>query len=63
MNAKDIILTKAELLREAIDITNDGPFSTEDLAKIVEANQSGIWSEPLTGDQLLSELEQWKNNG
>jgi hypothetical protein len=63
MNAKDIILTRAELLRETINITNDSPFSTDDLAKIIEADQTSIWSEPLTGEQLMEEINQWKNNG
>jgi hypothetical protein len=65
MNSKEITLSKMQLLREAIDKENKSPFSTDDLVKIVEADQSGTWSEPMTSEQLLNNLNSWTstNNG
>ena len=53
-------LTEQEL-HEVIDATNDSGFKTEDLVKIVMTEQAGVWSEPMTAEELIAEMETWKN--
>lgn len=59
MNTNEITLTESQLLRQAIAEENDTKFSTEDLALIVETEQYGVWSKPLTAQELISELNSW----
>jgi hypothetical protein len=51
-------LTEQEL-HDVIDATNDTEFTTEDLVKIVVTEQEGNWSEPMTAEDLLAEMDSW----
>ncbi len=51
-------LTEQEL-HEVIDATNDTGFATEDLVKIVVTEREGKWSEAMTADDLLAEMDSW----
>lgn len=53
-------LTEQEL-HEVIDATNDTGFKTEDLVKIVMTDRANEWSEPMTAEELIAEMESWKN--
>ena len=46
-------------LYETLDRTNDTGFMTEDLVKIVKTHQANEWSEPMTADELLAQMESW----
>lgn len=46
-------------LVEEIEKTNDTGFLSEDLARIVEADMSNCWSDPMTADELLAEMDSW----
>ena len=59
MKINEVTITNKQALIEAIDATNDTGFLTEDLVKIVEAEDHNVWSKPVTGDQMMSILESW----
>ena len=42
-----------------IDLDNTTGFKSEDLAKVVMTEQAGEWSEPMTADELMAEMESW----
>lgn len=58
MKINEVTITNAQALYEAIDATNDTGFLTEDLVKVVKAEDSA-WSKPVSGDQMMSILESW----
>lgn len=58
MKINEVTITNAQALFEAIDATNDTGFLTEDLVKVVNA-EDGAWSKPVSGDQMMSILESW----
>ena len=58
MKINEVTITNAQALFEAIDATNDTGFLTEDLVKVVKA-EDGAWSKPVSGDQMMSILESW----
>lgn len=47
-------------LFEAVDRTNDTGYLTEDLVKIIQADQTNEWSEPMDADDLSKLMESWK---
>lgn len=49
---------KHQQLVEAIEADNDTGFRSEDLARIVEQHESGEWSEPMTGEQVIAWLNE-----
>lgn len=52
-------VTRRQQLREDIAQHNDTGFLTEDLVRIAEAHESDCWSEPMTADELLAEMDSW----
>ena len=52
-------LTEQEI-KEMIDLDNTTGFKSEDLAKVVITEQAGQWSEPMTADELIAEMESWE---
>ncbi len=59
MKINEVTITKKQALTEAIAATNDTGFLTEDLVKIVEAEDKNAWSKPVSGDQMMNVLESW----
>jgi len=59
MKINEVTQPSDKTLFESIDATNDTGFLTEDLVKIVRTEQAGAWSEPMTADQLLEEMDSW----
>jgi hypothetical protein len=53
-------VASAPTLQETIARNNDTGFLTEDLVMIVEQEQSGEWSQPMTADELLAEMASWE---
>jgi hypothetical protein len=41
-----------QALFETVEKLNDTSISTDDLVKVVEAHDSNIWSQPMTGDEF-----------
>ena len=46
-------------LVEEIEKTNDTGFSSQDLARIVEADMTNCWSKPMTAEELMAEMDSW----
>jgi hypothetical protein len=59
MKITEVTKSATQALHEAIDQDNRTGFLTEDLVKIVEQDQSGAWSEPMSADDLLAEMDSW----
>ena len=59
MKINEVTITNKQALTEAIDATNDTGFLTEDLVKIVEAEEHGAWSKPVPADQFMKIVESW----
>lgn len=59
MKITEVTMTKKQALTESIARENDTGFLTEDLVNIVEAHESGMWSKPVSGDQMMRILESW----
>jgi hypothetical protein len=53
-------VASAPTLQETIARNNDTGFLTEDLVKIVEQDQSGAWSRPMTAEELEAEMASWE---
>jgi hypothetical protein len=50
-----------KVLFEQLNTVNDTGFLTEDLVKIARENQSGTWTEPVSADEFLAEMDSWEN--
>ena len=61
MRLFEVTQLNEEELFETLDRTNDTGYLTEDLVKIVQADQANEWSEPMTGDELTKLMESWRN--
>lgn len=59
MNIKEVTVTPAAVLAEAIGADNQTGFRTEDLVQIVQTAQAGQWSESMTMEELLAEMDSW----
>jgi len=59
MKINEVTISKKQALTEAIDATNDTGFLTEDLVKIVEAEEKNEWSKPVPADQLKATINSW----
>lgn len=60
MRLNEVAQLNEQELFDAIDATNDTGFSTEDLVKIVQTERAGQWSEPMTAEELLAEMDSWE---
>ena len=54
-------VTRRQKLREEVAKNNDTGFLNEDIVRIIEAHESDCWSEPMTADELLAEMDSWDN--
>lgn len=59
MKITEVTKTAKQALHESIDQDNSTGFLTEDLVRIVEQDQSGEWSKPMSADELLVEMDSW----
>lgn len=48
-----------QTLTEQFGLNNKTGFLTEDLVKIYRTHLADAWSEPMTADELLAEMDQW----
>lgn len=49
-----------EELFETVDRKNDTGYLTEDLVKVIKAEQTNEWSDPMSADDLSKLMESWK---
>ena len=56
MKITEVIEPSEQALFEALDAENDTGLDTSDLVKIVKS-QSGQWSKPMSGDEMIARLE------
>lgn len=61
MKITEVTCLSKQRLAEEIGRHNDTGFLTEDLVRIYETNESNCWSEPMTADELLAEMDAWDN--
>lgn len=59
MKITEVTKTNKQALTEAIDVENGTGFLTEDLVNIVEAHETGAWSKPVSGDEMMAIIESW----
>ena len=52
-------ITRRQQLREDIAKDNTTGFLTEDLVRIVEMHESDCWSDPMTADDIIAEMDAW----
>lgn len=63
MRIREITEPSDGLLFEQLDAENDTSISTEDLVRVVRQERSGIWSEPMSGDDLMEYLRKLADGG
>lgn len=61
MKITEVTKSSARALQESFAQDNKTGFLTEDLVRIAQAEQEGQWSEPMTADELLAEMDSWEN--
>lgn len=59
MHLNEVTQLNEEELHEVIDASNDTGFATEDLVKVVMTERAGEWSDPMTAEELLAEMDSW----
>ena len=59
MKITEVSRPSRKRIAEEIDKTNNTGFLTEDLVRIYETYTSECWSEPMTADELLAEMDSW----
>ena len=59
MKITEIARPSRRRIAEAIEQTNNTGFLTEDLVRIYETETSECWSEPMTADELIAEMDAW----
>jgi len=59
MKIKQVTRPSFNRLVEEIAKTNDTGFRSEDLARIVEAHAADCWSEPMTAEEFMAEMDAW----
>lgn len=59
MKINEVSQPSDKTLFESIDRTNGTGFLTEDLMKIYRTEKQNKWSEPMTADELLAEMDSW----
>lgn len=63
MRIREITEPSDVLLFEQLDADNDTSISTEDLVRVVRQERSGIWSEPMSGDDMMEYLRKLADGG
>lgn len=59
MRLNEVTHLNEQAIKELIELDNISEFNSEDLAKIVVTEQAGAWSEAMTADELLAEMDSW----
>lgn len=59
MKITEVARPSFKRLVEEIDKNNNTGFLSEDIARIIEADMSGCWSQPQTADELIAEMDAW----
>ena len=60
MRLNEVTKLNEQELTEMIELDNKSGFKTEDLVKIAITEQEGQWSEAMTADELLAEMDSWE---
>jgi hypothetical protein len=61
MKITEVTRLSRKRIIEEIAKENDTGFLAEDLARIMETHDADCWSEPMTADELLAEMDSWDN--
>lgn len=59
MRITEVMQPSNQTLTEQFGLNNKTGFLTEDLVKIYRTHLADAWSEPMTADELLAEMDQW----
>ena len=59
MKINEVSQLSDKTLFESISKNNNTGFLTEDLMKIYRTEKNNDWSEPMTADELLQEMDSW----
>lgn len=59
MKITEVTRISKQRLAEELDRNNYTGFQTEDLVLIYETATAECWSEPMTADELLAEMDAW----
>lgn len=59
MKITEVTRINRQRLAEEIAGQNNTGFLTEDLVRIYETATAECWSEPMTADELLAEMDSW----
>lgn len=60
MQIKEITQLSTRTLTETIKQNNATGYLTEDLVKVVREHKNDAWSEAMTADELLAEMDSWE---
>lgn len=61
MNTLDLIQNSEQELREYVEATNDTEFSDDDMMAIIKSSREA-GEGPLTGDQIIEEIQSMSNS-
>jgi len=56
MKITEVTQPSDQRLFEELDRDNDTGYDTADLVKVVRQHQSGVWSEPMTAEEVMAQL-------
>ncbi len=59
MKITEVTKPSDKKLFETLDRQNDTGFLTEDLVKIVREDEKSNWSDPMTFDEFMAEMDSW----
>lgn len=59
MKINEVKVSSAKSLTEAIAKNNHTGFLTEDLVQVVQQEQSCAWSNPMTYEEIIAEMDEW----
>jgi hypothetical protein len=59
MKINEVSQLSDNTLFESISKNNNTGFLTEDLMKIYRTEKNNVWSEPMTAEELLQEMDSW----
>lgn len=59
MKINEVSQLSDKTLFESISKSNNTGFLTEDLMKIYRTEKNNVWSEPMTAEELLQEMDSW----
>lgn len=60
MKINEVTQMSDQALFESIDRTNDSGIATSDLVKVVRAQESDQWSDPMSADEFLAKMANWR---